>query len=420
MIQGIARVTILATAMVACNGSNRLTEVPDQPGLPNPAMSHVAAATAIDLGYGPDLFYYLRHDPADADFSTFGTIATTGAITDRFGVGPNFHSLTFAANDAGYGPNLFYYLRTDPGNGFSTFGTIATPGAITDRFGVGNTFNALTFAAPDLGYGPNLFYYLRRDPGSGFSTFGTISPDGTITDRFGVGTNFDALVFVANDVGYGPNLFYYLRTDPGNGFSTFGTISTSGAIIDRFGVGPHFHALAFAAADLGYGPDQFHFLRHDPADNNFATFGTISTSGVVTDRFGVGNHVDALAFAVGADEAPPMVVQIDIRPGTFPNTINIGGNSKLPVAILSSEQFDAATVDASTVRFGRTGTEATPLRHTLSYVNDDLRLDLLLHFETQATGIVCGTTSASLTGHTTTGAAIAGSDAVVVTGCQGA
>ncbi len=144
-------------------------------------------------------------------FSTFGTIATNGAITDRFGVGNNFDALTFAAADLGYGPNLFYYLRHD-NNSFSTFGTIATNGAITDRFGVGNNFDALTFAAADLGYGPNLFYYLRHDNNS-FSTFGTIATNGAITDRFGVGNNFDALTFAPGNHGYGPNLFYYLRRD---------------------------------------------------------------------------------------------------------------------------------------------------------------------------------------------------------------
>jgi hypothetical protein len=51
------------------------------------------------------------------------------------------------------------FVRT----GFSTFGTINTNGAITDRFGVGNNFDALTFAPGNHGYGPNLFYYLRRD-----------------------------------------------------------------------------------------------------------------------------------------------------------------------------------------------------------------------------------------------------------------
>src|SRR5262245_17037544 len=227
-------------------------------------------------------------------FSTFGTISTSGAVTDRFGVGNNFDALTFVAEDLGYGPNLFYYLRRD-GAGFSTFGTISTSGAVTDPFALGNSFDALTFAAGNRGYGPNLFYYLRRD-GAGFSTFGTISTSGAVTDRFGVGNNFDALTFAAGNRGYGPNLFYYLRRD-GAGLSTFGTISTSGAVTDRFGVGNNFDALTFVPGNRGYGPNLFYYLRRDGA--GFSTFGTISTSGAVTDRFGVGNNFDALAFAPG-------------------------------------------------------------------------------------------------------------------------
>ena len=78
------------------------------------------------------------------------------------GVGNDVDALTFAPGNRGYGPDLFYYLRRDAA-GFSTFGTIDTSGPVTDRFGVGNNFDALTFAPGNRGYGPNLFYYLRRD-----------------------------------------------------------------------------------------------------------------------------------------------------------------------------------------------------------------------------------------------------------------
>src|SRR6266702_1362349 len=267
-------------------------------GLDFDALTFVAG----DLVYGANLFYYLRHDPGANNFSTLGTISTSGAVTDRFGVGLNFDALTFVAGDLEYGPNLFYYLRHDPSaNNFSTFGTISTSGAVTDRFGVGLDFDALTFVAGDLVYGANLFYYLRHDPGANnFSTLGTISTSGAVTDRFGVGLNFDALTFVAGDLGYGPNLFYYLRQDPSaNNFSTLATISTSGAVTDRFGVGLDFDALTFVAGDLGYGPNLFYYLRHDPSANNFSTLGTISTSGAVTDRFGVGLNFDALTFVAG-------------------------------------------------------------------------------------------------------------------------
>ena len=94
--------------------------------------------------------------------SMFGTIDTNGSIVDRFGVGSDFDALTFVPGNLGYGPNLFYYLRHDAA-GFSTFGTIDTSGAVTDRFGVGANFDALTFAPGNLGYGSRLFYYLRRE-----------------------------------------------------------------------------------------------------------------------------------------------------------------------------------------------------------------------------------------------------------------
>jgi hypothetical protein len=270
-----------------------------------------------DVGYGPNLFYFLRHDTTG--FSTFGTISTSGAITDRFGVGNDFDALAFASADLGYGSNLFYYVRHD-NTGFSTFGTISTSGAITDRFGVGNGFDALTFASADLGYGTNLFYYLRHDT-LGFSTFGTISTSGAITDRFGVGNDFDALTFASADVGYGSKLFYYLRHD-NTGFSTFGTISTSGAIADRFGVGNNFDALVFTSRDLGYGPDLFYHLRHD--NTGFSTFGTISTSGAITDRFGVGNNFNELTIdAPGATIVGTHVVVTpeDETTGTTPAAV---------------------------------------------------------------------------------------------------
>jgi uncharacterized repeat protein (TIGR01451 family) len=168
---------------------------------------------APDVGYGPVIFYYLRHD--NAGVSSFGTIkpgGTVGVVADLFVAGTNLDALTFAATDVGFGANLFYYLRHDT-NGRATFGTInpALPGTVTDRFNVGTNFDALVFTATDVGYGANLFYYLRHDS-NGRSTFGTISTTGTVTDRYDVGTNFNELAFSTTDVGFGANLFYYLQT----------------------------------------------------------------------------------------------------------------------------------------------------------------------------------------------------------------
>jgi hypothetical protein len=201
------------------------------PTVPNPNKNFDALAYASpDLGYGPVIFYYLSHD--NAGVSTFGTIIPGGVVgvtADHFVVGNNFDALTFTATDLGYGANLFYYVRHDA-SGLSTFGTInpALPGTVTDRFPIGNNVDALVFtdlSAP--GFGPNNFYYLRHNA-AGVSTFGTIFVTGlttaTVTDRFVVGTNATELTFTATDLGLGANLFYYLR---GSGLSYTTNIVTS-------------------------------------------------------------------------------------------------------------------------------------------------------------------------------------------------
>ena len=51
-------------------------------------------------------------------------------------------------------------------------------------------------------------------------------------------------------------------------------------------------------------------------------------------------------------------------------------------------------------------------------VDSDGDLDLVLHFRTQDTDIQCGDTFASLTGETTSGIAIEGSDSISTVGCK--
>jgi len=171
---------------------------------------------APDVGYGPLYFYYVRHDTSGV--SHFGVIkpgGTVGTATDLFVAGPNFDAITFAAPDVGFGANLFYYLRHDS-SGRSFFGTInpALPGTMTDRFSggsIGSNFNALVFVSTDVGNGANRFYYLRTAAGA--STMGYIAPTataGVVADRFNLGRPFTELTFTTTDVGYGANLFYYL------------------------------------------------------------------------------------------------------------------------------------------------------------------------------------------------------------------
>ena len=106
------------------------------------------------------------------------------------------------------------------------------------------------------------------------------------------------------------------------------------------------------------------------------------------------------------------MVDIDIKPGSDPNSINPSNRGVIPVAILTTEDFDATTVDADTVRFGPAGAAKA---HKQAHVRDadhDGDLDLVLHFPTQDTGIAEGDTEACLTGQTHGGVRIMGCDSV--------
>src|SRR3989338_789881 len=109
-------------------------------------------------------------------------------------------------------------------------------------------------------------------------------------------------------------------------------------------------------------------------------------------------------------------VDIDIKPGSFPNSINPRSKGVIPVAILTTGSFDATTINPATVLFGPTGTEAPPVHSALEDVDLDGDIDMILSLNTQSTGIACGNTFASLTGETFSGQAITGSDSINTVG----
>ena len=127
-------------------------------------------------------------------------------------------------------------------------------------------------------------------------------------------------------------------------------------------------------------------------------------------------EIQSIYFAGSAGKCKELVVTIDITPGGFPNSINPAGRGVIPVAILTTGTFNAAIVDAATVRFGPNS--APPSSFLLQDVDLDGDLDLVLQFRTQQTGIVCGMTSATLTGKTIDGMAITGTDSVNTVGCR--
>lgn len=100
---------------------------------------------------------------------------------------------------------------------------------------------------------------------------------------------------------------------------------------------------------------------------------------------------------------------IDIKPCSDPNSINLKSKGVVPVAVLSTEDFDAGNVDPATVEFAG----ASPVRWTIEDVcPGDGYDDLLLHFKTQELNLDENSTEAILTGYDYNGEFIWGVDSV--------
>jgi hypothetical protein len=108
-------------------------------------------------------------------------------------------------------------------------------------------------------------------------------------------------------------------------------------------------------------------------------------------------------------------LDIDIYPNRVPNRVFLSRNYTIYVAVLGSAEFDATTLNSSTVKFGKTGTEASPVRAPLLRdLNRDGIVDAMYGFTTFSCGFALGDTEGILTAKLNDGTDANGSDSVLV------
>ena len=151
------------------------------------------------------------------------------------------------------------------------------------------------------------------------------------------------------------------------------------------------------------------------------------TTNLVNSLVAVGLVSPAGASQLVSDVKQQVVIEvsIDIKPGKFPNRIEIESrdDDKIPVAILSSPNFDAPNqINRKSLTFGRTGDEnslhrldrrGTP-NCSVSDVNSDGLPDLVCRFVIRKTGFQRGDTMGILKGQTIEGVRIEGQDSVKI------
>ena len=134
--------------------------------------------------------------------------------------------------------------------------------------------------------------------------------------------------------------------------------------------------------------------------------------GILTGTYENGDPIDLGFYIYGyvpvylAVSVPK--VTVDIKPGSDTNPINLKSKGVVPVAVLTTDAFNAAAVDPATVFFAG----AKPVRWTREDVDGDGDVDMLFHFKTQELDLTENSTEATLTGQTTEEVAIQGTDEV--------
>ncbi len=171
---------------------------------------------------------------------------------------------------------------------------------------------------------------------------------------------------------------------------------------------------------------QSFLMRSDRADGNMHIFkinidGTeivqLTDGPFVDDRASYSTSAQELLYRRTPLESGPsqlmikrfvQLIEIDIKPCSLPNSINLKSKGKVPVAILTTDDFDASTVDPVSIEF----TGASPLKWHLQDVDFDGDIDLVLHFKTQELDLTEDSSEATLTGETFDFQLIQGTDSV--------
>lgn len=184
----------------------------------------------------------------------------------------------------------------------------------------------------------------------------------------------------------------------------------SGPILSGSFMGYGYNLYVLDNGQLPTGTDQIRLeLLYYGPPAGCPTFSMISPAGLVQGDI------------VVADSPPPpsdIQVEIDIKPGSFPNSINLKSDGVIAVAILGSASVDVTTIDplsitlaSAPVQLRRNGAPMASFED----VNSDGYVDLVIHVSTQDLQLSSSDTQAELKGMTYNGIGIVGTDTINIT-----
>ena len=168
---------------------------------------------------------------------------------------------------------------------------------------------------------------------------------------------------------------------------------------------------------IGNNPSQF----RPPAFNFPRTWNGVIDEVDIFNRALADSEIQAIVIAGSAGKCRgSATVEIDIKPNSDPNEINLCSNGAMPVAILGSPTLDVSDVDSGSLSFAKAVVKLVGGKNPqqlCSYedINGDFIDDLVCHFvTTDIEGIDRESTTATLNGELIDGTLIEATDSVYI------
>lgn len=174
-----------------------------------------------------------------------------------------------------------------------------------------------------------------------------------------------------------------------------GTVNLKGGSIDGYGIAGYAGStITVYGTYVGHYPEtgaEFEIISNsliiDNPDTGWIGHLTCRYEGASSDSI-IPLSTDAdIQFTVSGGPSP-IPIDIDIKPGSYPNSINLGSHGVIPVAILSTADFDATTqVNPENVFLAGAGVrvrgKGNKYLASEEDVDGDGRLDLVVKVETE-------------------------------------